>query len=234
MISKRKSNNKQNSTRKNRAGNARSGQWPPILSGVRMRANQAYGMLGNLTGLPAMLLPNKDNTVVNFSQIYNVGTILSSSGGPTFYSYAFNINSLDQLSALTSLFDQYRIIMVEVVTIPHTSATTSSSGNPGQLISVVDYDDANSFSSVAQAYDYENAIIGNGTSQHYRRFQPHAAYALYAPSTFTSFGNIASPWCDAASPSVAHYGVKFAWTTTDSQYSQDVEVRLHTQWRNTR
>jgi hypothetical protein len=57
--------------------------------------------------------------------------------------------------------------------------------------------------------------------------------ALYAGS-FTSFGNVSSPWIDMASPNVEHYGVKIGMTPTDTIYRWDTRARFHLEVRCSR
>jgi len=116
---------------------------------------------------------------------------------------------------------------------PRISATTAASQNVGLFASVIDYDDAASPSSVQALLDYQNVVYASGTVGHYRRFKPHVAVAAYT-GAFTGYSNVTSPWIDAASTTVAHYGVKTGWTVTDTAYSMDILVRLRTSWRNVR
>jgi hypothetical protein len=140
---------------------------------------------------------------------------------------------LDQYTQLSQVFDQYRILMAEVWLTPHTSADISL--GQGQWFSVLDFDDSTNLTSVAAAQDYQNCLSSPQTCGHYRKFQPHVANALYAPSAFSSFGNVASPWIDAASGTVAHYGVKFAATpSTVAVQIFDLTIKLLVELRAVR
>jgi hypothetical protein len=178
------------------------------------------------------IIPRADNKIYSTVQSYVPSTLVSSTSGPTYFAYYFQVSNLDQISSFTSLFDQYRIKMVEVMTIPLVTNSIAATSVPGILNSVVDYDDANTLSG-NQALDYQNCMTSSGFDGHYRRFVPHAALAAYS-GTFASYANVASPWIDAASTSVQHYGVKFVWSTTDAVYTQDVYFHLHLEWRNLR
>jgi len=157
----------------------------------------------------------------------------SSSSGATFTAVNFTVNSFGNLSALQALFDQYRIVMIEYWTIPRVTQSGTSGSNLGDLVTVIDYDDSTVLTSFQSALDYQNSIMSNGADGHYRRFKPHAAVAAYS-GAFTSYANVESPWIDAASPAVQHYGIKTAWTITDATYYQDAFARVHTEWRNVR
>jgi len=198
------------------------------------RAGEKDGMLFNATGCPQLPRTPTGNNVFRVVQSYiNSAFITSSSVTPSFVSAAFTVNALDQISSLTSVFDQYRITDVEVWLIPRTSVIESSTANAGLLASCIDYDDMNALATFGQALDYSNVLVGGGIEGHYRHWKPHAAVAAYS-GAFTSYANVESPWIDAASTTVQHYGLKTAWTVTDTAYVVDAIVRLHTEWKNVR
>lgn len=182
---------------------------------------QIWKVPTNNTILPIM------QTYVHANSPFNSSTTVSTFGG-----LYFTVGALDQISSLTALFDQYRITEIEVWIMPRTTNNTVTS-NTGLFASVVDYDDDTVLSTFATALDYTNVVVGTGIEGHYRRFKPHAAMAAYS-GAFSAYANVESPWIDAASTGVRHYGIKTAWTATDIQYSSDVMVRLHTEWRNVR
>jgi len=131
------------------------------------------------------------------------------------------------------VFDQYRIVFVDLWSQPRQSVSYGVGVNPGVMTSVVDYDDANALTSVIDAFDYENCLVGSMLTGHHRAFVPHSAKAVFS-GTFTSYGNESMQWIDAASQTVQHYGVKFSVNATDIIYSQDVFARVHLQFRNVR
>lgn len=160
-------------------------------------------------------------------------TLVSSTTVPTYGAIYFTLNSIDQSAQLTSVFDQYRIDMVEVCFKPRITMPTTASQNTGLFSTVVDVDDNNTLTSVNAAYDYENCVSGKGSEEQRRTLVPHCALAAYS-GAFTSYANVASPWIDANSPAVVHYGVKTAWTVTDAVYTTDVLVRYKITFRNVR
>lgn len=174
-----------------------------------------------------------DNQVYTFSQEYKLAAVISSTSSDSFTATAFAVSSLSEISSLTTIFDQYRIKQVEWMCFPRITSEAASTFVPGIFCTVVDYDDATALSSVAAALNYQNALTTNGTDGHYRCFTPHCAVAAYS-GTFTSYANVESPWIDAASTGVQHFGVKTAWQQTDAVYTMDVIVRLRTEWRNAR
>jgi len=192
------------------------------------------GVLFSSQGTIPMLRVPTNNEVFRVMQEYEIlGFLSSSTTLSTFAALSFVVNSLDQISSLTGVFDQYLIERIEVKLTPRVSVAGIATSNTGFLHSVIDFDDANALSTIAQANDYPNCVAGSGVDGHYRTWVPHFAVAAYS-GAFTSFLNSGPTWIDAASPSVQHYGLKTAWSLTDSSYTVDAWVRLHTVWRNVR
>jgi len=168
------------------------------------------------------------------SQFVNVGIITSNIATAVFAAFAFVASAIDQISSLTAVFDQYRIDELEVWFWPKIQPGTGTISDPGLFATAVDYDDATALSTYNQALDYQNVLVSDGRQGHYHRFKPHAAIAAYS-GAFTSFANQASPWIDAASTGVQHYGVKGVWTATDTTgYTYAVQARFHMSFRNVR
>jgi len=158
------------------------------------------------------------------------GTYTSQVGAISTFQVEPTIGSLDQVSAYLALFDQYRITALEVWVIPRITSVTSNTANPGQMASVIDYDDSTSLASFAAAMDYENVLTGSGVDGHYRKWVPHIAVITGA----SGVENAKMRWIDAASTSVIHYGMKMVWTSTDAAYVSDIFVRYWMEWRNVR
>jgi hypothetical protein len=174
------------------------------------------------------------NQVYRFTQMMSIAVNTSSTTLAVFYAQAFLASYIDQISSLTAVFDQYRIDEIEVWIIPRIGVNNSSNTEDhGLFASVIDYDDYNSLTGFNQALDYTNVLVTNGKDGHYRRFKPHVAVAAYS-GAFTSFLNEESPWIDAASTGVQHFGLKTAWTATDSVYNQSIQALYHMSWRNVR
>jgi len=166
-------------------------------------------------------------------QFIGVNQITTSTTIESTNSFIFQLNEITQSSALTSIFDQYRIAAVEFWLVPNFSAASNSNNGVGMIASVIDLDGGTPLTTFASAGDYANAVITNIDVGHYRHLQPHVADALYS-GTFTSFGNVASPWIDAASPAVQHYGVKVIATTTSVILTFNTVTRLWLEFRSVR
>ncbi len=192
------------------------------------------GTIFNNNGRPPILKTPSNNGIHNIVQSYEASPWMNTSASvPTFAVANFVASNVDQIGALTAVFDQYRFARIEAWITPRVTSSNSSSQNVGLLHTVIDFDDSTNLSSVAQANDYTNVVVSSGLDGHYRTFVPHAALAAYS-GTFTSYANVEAPWIDAASTGVQHYGIKAACTTTDVTYMYDLVVRIHMQWRNVR
>jgi len=187
-------------------------------------------------GMPNMKFKFPDNKPMRFVQSGQVLNAFDNSAGETGYALNFTLNQMQNVSALTSLFDQYRIEKVEVWILARNGGVAlGASAFYGQLLSVIDYDDSTTISA-AQAEAYSNCVISDARVGHYRAFVPHIATAAYS-GTFTSYANENSPWIDCASSTVQHYGLKAVVTAADvgaDVLHFNVFFRLHAVLRNVR
>jgi len=178
----------------------------------------------------ASTLGNKVYNIV--AAVESSAFLTSSTTLPTFANQVVNLSFFDKVSSYTNIFDQYRIVMLELTLLPG-SGTVVSGGNSGMLSTVIDYDDGTNLTTVAQALDYATCLTTDGVTRHKRTYHPHTAEAAYS-GAFTSFANRSNSWIDCASNSVQYYGLKTAWSATTSIYVYDIIVRAWIQFRNTR
>lgn len=161
--------------------------------------------------------------------IQNVITSSATAGIP---SYASSIISTNQfasaLTPLLSVFDQYRFDQVEAWL--ECQAPNGTAAIP-ELISSVDLDDGNTPTTVGRVQDKQGSITSGGLAGHYHKFKPHVAVAVYS-GAFTSFGNAPAGWIDSASPSVEHYGLKFATISTGGSFSYTLVLRAVMSFRS--
>jgi len=178
------------------------------------------------------ILPTEHVWLISRETILN--TINSSVTLSTFSGMKFMMSQVNDASALSAVFDLYRFTKIELWLEPvgQTTAASQTYG-AGSFVSVIDLDDASTPSSYADVIDFASAVVTTGTQGHYRSFQPHAAVALYS-GAFTSYGSVASPWIDFASPGVEHYGVKTAWSATDTGLAYRPTVRFTIEVKATR
>jgi len=179
-------------------------------------------------------LPSTDNRVFRINDRYPVTTITTSTSSVVFTACQFQVSGMGNISALQGLFDQYRIVGVEVLIVPQSNfIAAAATATAGMMHSVVDYDDATPLANEQNALDYQNCLTSSASDGHFRKFVPHAAVAAYS-GAFTSFTNVESPWIDAAYPSVQHYGLKVVNTTASVATELLIYATLFTEWRNVR
>jgi hypothetical protein len=170
----------------------------------------------------------------NSKRIFNfdftqVNLISTSAVSETDGAISFQLNNLTGYTALTSLFDQYRIIGVHVQFTPSQSVYTSAAA---PIYTVLDYDDSAATATTALS-QYDTLKIAPATVYFQRDLKPRAAVAMYS-GTFASFGNTGSMWIDSASPAVVYYGLKYAIPASGSTPSWTVFSRVMIQCRHQR
>jgi hypothetical protein len=138
---------------------------------------------------------------------YNTSTTV-----PTYYAQYFTLGQLANATAYTALFDEYMIEEVEVWAYPNAVSTLAASTQRGQWSTAVDYDDANTPSTVSTVSDKQNSLTTSIDECHYHKFKPRFAVGTYS-GTFASFAS-QTGWVDCASPNVQHYGFKSAVSAT--------------------
>jgi len=177
--------------------------------------------------MPFMRDPGLDNKVLPVMETVTYEAYATTSTTvPTFNNLTFALSNCPNVASYIALYDQYRLMQVEVWTIPQ--GTTSN----GIWKSVADYDNATNLGSIASADAYQNCHTTNFQLGQYRRFTPHSAVAMYA-GTFTSFGNATCQWIDAANTGVLHYGIKYYFDPTPgAALTVDIVVRYWLQFRN--
>jgi len=214
-MSKEKKKKKKNKNTKVLSLAWTNNQVPPRLNSSNLLGNQVYKMSSSW----------ESGAVLTSSTTVFVGAGIN-----------FQLGNIPAASQLATVFDQYRIDLVEVWITPRVTAATGgaySTTTYGNFCSVIDYDDSNTPATIDELTAFQTAIITNGLDGHYHRFTPHAAFGVYS-GTFTSFGNITAPWIDAASLFVQHYGLKIGITATTASQVYDMYQRLTLSFRNTR
>lgn len=135
---------------------------------------------------------------------------------PTYNGVYFKLSDLPNYAEFTALFDQYRITRISISFLPMSNCnilsaiTSSDTGNPGIFGTVLDFDDANAPTTLAELQQYQTFSYQPAVTRrvHRRSFKPRIASAVYA-GAFTSFANMKDIWIDVASPNVQYYGLKY-------------------------
>lgn len=172
----------------------------------------------------------RDNEVYRTQQIYDFGTVLTSSNvGPVFGGQNFQFSQLPQSASWTGVFDQYMIESIEVWLQVN---QTNNGGHTGWLYSAVDYDSGAAPATLVAMQSYQNAKQTSFITGHYHAFKPHIAVAAYQ-GAFSGYANKPSGWIDSNSPNVQHYGLVFGVsTTTDNGITFNLQMRQHLAFRN--
>jgi len=171
-----------------------------------------------------LTVPVKSEVVIMRSYIDS--SVGQSSSAITYNARNFTFAQIGDYTNLAAVFDQYKILAVEVLYQPRNNFENAAV-NLGRFHTVLDYDDSTVLTSVSQATNYENCITGQNYQAQRRCLRPRIAVAAYSGS-FTSYANMADQWIDVASASVQHYGVKevFEQGTVSYLNAMDVEVRV--------
>jgi len=156
----------------------------------------------------------------------------SSTTASVFAANALLANSFPNFSSLAAAFDQYRVLMIELLLQPRSNFQGTATSDYGQVTTVLDYDDAVVPTSINQLMQYDNQQTVPGYVAIRRCFRPRVAAALYGGGAFTSYGNVPSTeWIDVASNTVPFYGCKLGWTSTSAACIYDLVFRAHFQFR---
>jgi len=178
---------------------------------------------------------NSANKVYNFIQYIDQGNLNaagpfnSSTSVPTATGIYFTYAQISNSGSFTSLFDQYRIAMIEVVLKPRANQATSAQ-NFGQWWTAVDVDDS-ATPSLVSLQQRNVTLVTEGYEPVVHRWVPHVATAAYS-GAFTSFENTTAPWLDTSSNTVQHYGLKIYVGITSAVVTMDAFTRVHLQCRN--
>jgi hypothetical protein len=187
--------------------------------------------------IPYMRFRFPNNQIHSFVQSITKAGTTSSNVAMTNATNYFSASDIAQISSFSTVFDQYRIVKIEVwITPRNPTSTTGAAINRGRLLSVIDYDDATALTTESDYQQYSNCVMSSAVQGHYRAFVPHCAVAAYS-GAFTSYANVQSPWIDLASTTVQHYGLKYGITQADSAADvvvYDLLTRLHFQFKNVR
>lgn len=139
--------------------------------------------------------------------IYSMGSVVASSSGDSFVNFTFTVANLPNLTALTSLYDQYCIKGIKVRIIPRfNSADVVSTTQPPALWSIIDYDGTYP-TTLDGLTQYQNLKITRGTGEHTRYLKPKLLNYIYQTSVGNAYTPRANQWVDCANSTVAHYGM---------------------------
>lgn len=192
---------------------------------------ELHTVCSNDTRPPWLKRPSTRDVVVSTTlTVVSQNFIVTSTTVPVFAGWFFQLAALPDYASYAACFDEYMFREIEVLIEPQQTETTS--GAVGMYVTCVDVDDATAPTTAAELGGSESAVNSQATASHYHRFQPSAAVATYS-GAFTSFANVVGLWCDCASPSIQHYGLKGAsYGSTTSAQTLLIQWRAHVLFRS--
>jgi hypothetical protein len=160
--------------------------------------------------------------------LQNLAYFTTSTVSNTFGGTFFALSSMNDASEYAAVFDQYRIMAVEITIMP---STQTVAGLTGHLLSAVDYDDVSTISPALNAQK-STVVISNLQDTIVRSFTPRIALAAYS-GAFTAYSvGPSQSWINTASPTVQHYGHKLTANPTATAITYDLYTRVWFQFRN--
>jgi len=172
------------------------------------------------------------SNVFMIRQLSDFGVITSSSSGATYGASYFTLNNLDQVTTVTSLFDQYRIVCVKVRFVAQQNALGSAAG--GMLYTVLDYDDGSALTSIAQARQYATCTETPPYMSVERVFCPGIQVGADSGGSLVDAVSSRNQWLDCGAPAVKHFGVKWALSTSSVTASWQQFVEIYVELRQVR
>jgi len=178
-------------------------------------STRALGSENQVNNGDVPLIPKNWQPAILALQVYRIRRTLDANdakqtaGAFAGFSSSFQLSDLDAYTEFTNLFDQYRIHMIRMRFRPrfNFAAVVSTTDIMPRLYTVIDYNDANPITGVAQLRQYQTLKETNFDADHVRCFKPKVAVAAYS-AAFTSYMSVTGGWIDTGSPAVQHYGLK--------------------------
>jgi len=160
--------------------------------------------------------------------LQNLAFFTTSTVSNTFAGTFFALSSMNDASEYAAVFEQYRIMAVELTIMP---STLTVAGLTGHLLLAVDYDDVASITPALNAQK-STVVISNLQDTIVRSFTPKIALAAYS-GAFTAYSvGPAQTWINTASTTVQHYGHKLTANPTTTAITYDLYTRVWFQFRN--
>jgi hypothetical protein len=197
---------------------------------------------GNNSKSSKITSSNSIGPVVNIRSSYFNSLVSSSSSAISAGVVYCYLNDFADTAAYSSVFDQYRINWLKVNVLPTTNFNVpgASAETNNYLITVIDFDDSNSLTSVAQALSYATATIHPPARVFHRTFVP-----CYDLGIGDSYGGTISTnaivsadkqWINTNRGTVRCFGLKYLipQTSTTNIYSWNFFVTASISFRASR
>jgi len=179
---------------------------------VTLNEAETNRMVPSTPDIPRIKLRKDRVFTASFS--YSGPPITTNSTSETTGAITFQLSNVTGYTSWTSSFESYRIVAAYVEFVPYIG-NTSANATLGQLATAIDYDDATPAFQMT-LLQYDSLMLVESGRFFERRVIPRAAKALYSGTAFTSYGQDTQPWIDTSSPSVPHYGIKYAQSVSST------------------
>lgn len=130
-------------------------------------------------------------------------------------SRAFFLSDLPVSSDFINLFDQYRIVGVDLHCCPRANINSTTDGTRYSIFHYAkDFTDVTAPASNQDIYQYSDAkrVNAQNIREFHIKLKPQAAETYWSGLTATGYGAAREgAWINTSSPSVQHYGLKWAW-----------------------
>ncbi len=166
------------------------------------------------------------------TELVSLGTLSSSSAATVAGAYVFQVDDLPGYTALLGSFDQYRLIMVELIvkSIVTPALPGLTANGDSHLLMAVDFDNNSAPTSLGELAQYgkqTRILLGPGQSG-VLQFEPTTKTTV--DDGASTFGAILPrlTWIDFVAPATVYYGVKYfipqSTTTSVTRWSVWAEV----------
>jgi len=151
-----------------------------------------------------MPLALKRDKVYTFSRTNTDTLTLSGTSDSNAFAYSYTLNNLPGPTEFTVLFDQYRIVQVQLRFLPIYGAGEF----PGQIYTAIDYDD-DTPQVISESLQNDTLQVTELYQPWVRTFNPLASMSVYNSPLLTGYALAKhNQWYDVASPSIKFYGLR--------------------------
>ncbi len=165
-----------------------------------------------------------------------VGALVRQSGSTDiFAAFAFCLADIPNITAVSSLFDQYRIEEIHFrlrTKNPGLVLENQASPNYGGCspLLIIDRDDATAPTTLSELQQYDNCVEFSAQDNCDVILEPSITPSVFSGGAFSGYGvqDSRTRWLDVANTSIPHYGVKIGMpalvATTTQKFDWDVEA----------
>lgn len=214
---------------------------PSYKGGKKKAKTSEYSFAGNKIGsIKKINRETGNNLIIPAVRSVNLVTTGTWTYTGTYGALSFKLSDLPNYTEFTNLYDEYRIKAVKLHFVPtsnsnvaqDTSGTTGGQTSVPALYTWIDTDDNTAPTQLTQGQQFQTfKAHGMLDRMRVRSLVPEVSTALYSGS-FTSYGQVKNQWIDNNSPSVVHYGLKYAIMNGTASYGAlDIVATYYLEFR---